>query len=66
MEHFKKVADQINREFTRDQTGGGLAEVYSSVSSITFGQNIIILRKQTAAEAAEYFSREYRYSHVVK
>ena len=60
VEHFKLVADAVNREF-RWGGGGGLSPlpaVYDSVSTITFAQNLIILRKQLPGEG-KYSDRKY-------
>ena len=64
VEHFKAVADAINREF-RYGDGGGLSPlpaVYNSVSTIMFAHNLIVLRKQLPGES-RYSDRKYRFYH---
>jgi hypothetical protein len=55
--HMQTVAHAINREFTHGRSP--LPDLYSDVSTITFAQNLIVLRKQTAFEKGRYFNREY-------
>ena len=56
---FPPVADAVNREFSLGWSP--LPPLYHSVSSVTFGQNIVALRKQTEQER-KYFNRHYRFS----
>mmetsp|Transcript_46103 Transcript_46103/g.76196 ORF Transcript_46103/g.76196 Transcript_46103/m.76196 type:complete len:326 (-) Transcript_46103:138-1115(-) len=60
VEHMKTVADTINREFRHGKST--LPPVYDDVSSITFGQNIIILKKQSSSEQHCFFGRQYRFA----
>jgi len=60
VDHMKQVSDTINREFKHGASQ--LPEVYSDISSITFGQNIILLHKQTGSDQ-QYFGRAYRFAN---
>ena len=57
VERLKLVVDVVNRE-------SPLSDLYHSVSSIMFGQNIVILRKQTQGEQ-HYFNKGHKTSHLV-
>ena len=46
----------INAEFSGKKN-------YLKISSITYGQNCIIIKKQTEEES-NYFNREYRFKNV--
>lgn len=52
-----KLIDQVNSEFSGRRNNLG-------VSTVTYGQNCIIITKQTAEERA-YFDRAYRFQHFV-
>ena len=52
-----KLIDRINAEFTGKKND-------IEVSTLTYGQNCIIITKQTAEERA-YFKRDYRFQHFV-
>jgi len=62
VEHMKRVADAINREFLYGGGGGQspLPAVYDSVSTIMFAHNLIVLRKQLPGES-RYSDRKYRF-----
>jgi hypothetical protein len=76
--HFKQVADTINREFSYrnihsenkkdndSSNSDSLSEdIYGTISTITFAQNLIILKKQTQWEKDTYFSRKYRFPEAL-
>ena len=48
---MKLVADAVNREFQLGETP--LPSLYNSVSSILFGQNVIILRQLLTFQNSE-------------
>ena len=51
VERMKLVADAVNREFQLGETP--LPSLYNSVSSILFGQNVIILRQLLTFQNSE-------------
>lgn len=53
----KKFIDQINQEFS------GVKNKYM-ISSVTYSQNCIIIKKQTDEEI-NFFNRSYRYQHNI-
>ncbi len=53
IENMKKLHDRINGEFT------GIKNTWN-ISTISYGQNCVIVTKQTQEEAA-YFDRNYRF-----
>ena len=53
IDYTTKYIDQINQEFSRKENR-------LKISSITYAQNCIIIRKQTPDES-EYFNRHYRF-----
>lgn len=57
IEASTKLIDQVNAEFSGHRNDLG-------VSTITYGQNCIIVTKQTPEERT-YFDRPYRYQHFV-
>jgi hypothetical protein len=57
IEYTKKLIDSINSEFSGKENKLG-------ISSITYGQNCIIITKQTEDEK-RYFNRNYRFSSNV-
>ena len=59
VEHMQKVAHAINREFTKGKSP--LPDLYNDVSTITFAQNLIVVKKQTTLEGRRYFNRKYRF-----
>ena len=59
VEHMQKVAHAINREFTNGKSP--LPDLYNDVSTITFAQNLIVVKKQTTLEGRRYFNRKYRF-----
>ena len=54
---FKKYQEMINSEFTGVKN-------HLDISTITFGQNCIIIKKRTEQEK-EYFDRNYRFSSCI-
>jgi len=52
IDYTKKFIDQINEEFS------GIKNKYH-ISSVTYGQNCVIIKKQTEEEL-NYFNRQYR------
>lgn len=69
MEVFKDLLDDVNSEFLSEESRAAQerrvgAEVSAhtrrQISSITFGQNCIIITKKTAEEA-QYSDRQYRF-----
>ena len=54
---FKKYQEMINSEFTGVRN-------HLDISTVTFGQNCIIIKKRTEQEK-EYFDRNYRFSMCV-
>ena len=63
VEHMQKVAHVINREFTNGKSP--LPDLYNDVSTITFAQNLIVVKKQTTLEGRRYFNRKYRFGTPV-
>ena len=70
LEVFKDLLDDINREFLTERNRQAQeqrvgqdvsAETRRLVSSITFGQNCIIIVKKTAEEQQSYDDRTYRF-----
>ena len=59
VEHMQAVAHAINREFTNGKSP--LPDLYNDVSTITFAQNLIVVKKQTTLEGRRYFNRRYRF-----
>lgn len=55
LDYTKKFIDQINSEFSK-------VENKYHISSITYGQNCIIVKKQTEEEI-NYFNRKYRFDY---
>lgn len=53
IDYTTKYIDQINQEFSKKENT-------LKISSITYAQNCIIIKKQTEEES-EYFNRNYRY-----
>lgn len=69
METFKDVLDDVNAEFLTEENrraqerrvGGEIsAQTRRLISSVTFGQNCIIITKKTVEEAL-YSDRPYRF-----
>jgi len=60
VKHMQGVAHAINREFTRGKSP--MPDLYNSVSTITFAQNLIVVKKQAMHEG-RYFNRKYRFQH---
>ena len=60
---MQKVAHVINREFTNGKSP--LPDLYNDVSTITFAQNLIVVKKQTTLEGRRYFNRKYRFGTPV-
>ena len=58
IDSFKKYQEMINSEFTGVKN-------YLDISSITFGQNCIIITKRTK-EQSDYFNRTYRFNGCVE
>ena len=63
VEHMQKVAHAINREFANGKSP--LPDLYNDVSTITFAQNLIVVKKQTTLEGRRYFNRKYRFARNV-
>ena len=63
VEHMQKVAHAINREFTNGKSP--LPDLYNDVSTITFAQNLIVVKKQTTLEGRRYFNRTYRFARYL-
>ena len=63
VEHMQKVAHAINREFTNGKSP--LPDLYNDVSTITFAQNLIVVKKQTTHEGRRYFNSRYRFAPPV-
>jgi hypothetical protein len=70
VEIFKDLVDDVNNEFlnsrNRERQNHSLEpilslEARSSIGSITFGQNCIIVAKKTTEELERYGDREYRF-----
>ena len=70
MEVFKDLLDDVNAEFltednrrTQEQRVGGevSAQTRKLISSVTFGQNCIIITKKTLEEQANFDDRAYRF-----
>jgi hypothetical protein len=70
MEIFKDVLDDVNAEFLTEENrraqerrvGSDIsAETRRLISSVTFGQNCIIITKKTAEEQSMYGDRPYRF-----
>jgi len=59
VERLKLVADVLNRRYTNGQSP--LPSMYDDISSIQFGQNIVIVQKQGVDER-NYFEGPYRFS----
>ena len=57
IDYSTKYIDQINNEFSRKEN-------VLKISSITYGQNCIIIRKQTEEEN-KYFNRPYRFGEYI-
>jgi hypothetical protein len=53
MQYLKDFADEINSEYTGKKND-------FEISSITFGQNCVVIRKRTEEES-KYFKRNYRF-----
>lgn len=75
IEIFKDIVDSLNNEFLseedRQQVHEGLHGHISDttralISSVTFGQNCIIIVKKTAEERATYDDRNYRFIENVR
>ena len=64
VKYFKGVIDAVNREFKRGHSDltDKKPEIYSDISSIQFGQNIIIIRKALPREK-KMLSRAYRFQN---
>ncbi len=63
--HLKALADVVNREFTaksRPFTSPFGSAVDSSVSSVFFGHNCVVITKMTTEEKKAYGARQYRYT----
>jgi hypothetical protein len=69
VEVFKDLLDDVNVEFLTDENRAAQerrvgaevsARTRSLISSVTFGQNCIIITKKTAEEA-QYSNRQYRF-----
>jgi hypothetical protein len=58
IDYTKKLIDYVNSEFSKKENK-------LKISSITYGQNCIIITKQTEEEE-KYFNRNYRFSHHLK
>lgn len=58
IEATTKLIDQINAEFSGRRNEMG-------ISTVTYGQNCIIITKQTAEER-KFFDRPYRFAHFVE
>ena len=58
IDYTKKLIDYVNSEFSKKENK-------LKISSITYGQNCIIITKQTEEEE-RYFNRNYRFSHYLK
>lgn len=70
IEIFKDLVDDINTEFliqqNRNRQDSQLRRIFSFdtrlwISTITFGQNCVIITKKTIEEKNEYSNRRYRY-----
>lgn len=70
VEVFKDVLDDVNAEFLTEENrrmqerrvGGDIsAQTRRLISSVTFGQNCIIITKKTREEDAQYGDRPYRF-----
>ena len=46
-------------------TRARLSDLYNDVSTITFAQNLIVVKKQTTLEGRRYFNRKYRFARNV-
>lgn len=57
VDSFKKYQEMINSEFTKVNN-------HLDISTITFGQNCIIIKKRTEEEK-QYFNRNYRFSSCI-
>lgn len=68
VEYAKKLVDVLNNEFLNRENRAELKEIddklFNSISSITFGQNCVIIKKKTSSEM-QYNNREYLFGHFI-
>ena len=64
---WKKVADSVNREFSFGHSvlTDAKPHIYNDVSSVQFGQNVIIFKKASKQEV-DMLSRTYRWPQKLK